>query len=64
MKRKHTNTKHCDEELLKYKTKQEYMTEKQDFFQIEIVDGETVYVCNVCYDGFYQTEELNEHIEL
>ena len=55
--RKHTNTKH-PEEVIDEKRKAQYMKDEQDFFQREIVDGQTVYACNICDEGFDHIKEF------
>ena len=35
----------------------------EDYFQIEIVDGETVYVCNICNEGLDNKNEITKHIK-
>ena len=31
-------------------------------FQIEVVEGEQVYACNICNEGFDQDAEIKKHI--
>ena len=38
------------------------MRDEQDFFQIEIMDGKTVYTCNICDEGFEHMKEIEEHV--
>ena len=38
------------------------MRDEQDFFQIEIMDGKTVYACNICDEGFEHMKEIEEHV--
>ena len=35
----------------------------EDYFQIEIVDGETVFVCNICNEGLDNEQEITTHIK-
>ena len=35
----------------------------EEYFQIEIVDGETVYVCNICNEGQDNENEFTKHIK-
>ena len=35
----------------------------EDLFQIEIVEGEELYACNVCNEGFENNDEIKKHIE-
>ena len=34
-----------------------------DMFQIEILEGESVFACNICNEGFDQDYEIRKHIE-
>ena len=34
----------------------------EDFFQIEVVDGETLYVCNICNDGVDNENMIKRHM--
>ena len=34
-----------------------------DLFQMEFVEGEQVYACNVCNEGFDKSDEIKTHIE-
>ena len=38
------------------------MTDENDMFQIEIVEIETVYACNICDQGFEGSDEVKKHI--
>ena len=31
---------------------------KKDYFQIEIVDSETLFVCNICHEGLINEQEI------
>ena len=35
----------------------------EDLFQIEIVEGEEIYACNVCNEGFEKNNKIKRHIE-
>ena len=35
----------------------------EDLFQIEIVEGEELYACNVCNEGFEKDDKIKRHIE-
>ena len=35
----------------------------EDYFQIEVVDGESLFVCNVCNEGLENEHEIEEHIK-
>ena len=35
----------------------------EDYFQIEIVDGETVIVCNICNEGLVNEQKITKHIK-
>ena len=45
------------------------MTEKEeidgieDLFQLEIVEGEDLYACNVCNEGFENNNDIKKHIQ-
>ena len=34
-----------------------------DLFQMEIVEGEQLYACNVCDEGFEKSDQIRNHIE-
>ena len=34
-----------------------------DMFQMEILEGEPVFACNICNEGFDQDYEIRKHIE-
>ena len=38
------------------------MVDVEDYFQIEFVDGEPVFGCNICNEGFNNEAEITEHI--
>ena len=66
---KHVNTKHA---LKDYETsnkeacdmsKTEDIDGIEDLFQIEIVEGEELYACNVCNEGFEKEDSIKKHIE-
>ena len=38
------------------------MVDVEDYFQIEFVDGEPVFVCNICNEGFDSEAEITDHI--
>ena len=44
------------------KNKESEMVDVEDYFQIKLVDGEPVFVCNICNEGFYSEAEIREHI--
>ena len=56
---KHINTKHAEENS---ETEYDYMREDNDFFQVEIVENEAVYACNMCDEGFDTMDEIKKHI--
>ena len=33
-----------------------------DLFQIEVLEGEEVYTCNICNEGFDKTDKVKKHI--
>ena len=53
------NTKHFKEDSKTY----EHITNENNMFQIELVEDETVYVCNTCDQGFEISEEVKKHIQ-
>ena len=38
------------------------MVDVEDYFQIEFVDGEPVFVCNICNEGFKNEADITKHI--
>ena len=48
--------------ILDEKSKESDCFEAEDYFQIEIVEGETVYVCNICNKGLDNENEITKHI--
>ena len=56
--RKNINTKHSNENSKTH----DHMTDENDMFQIEIVENETVYACNICDQGFEGSDEVKKHI--
>ena len=63
--KKHKNTKHTKHTISEFKEKYEpanqetcdtietdHSNDIQDLFQLEIVEGEELYACNVCNEGF------------
>ena len=52
------NTKHSKEDSKTY----EHITDENDMFQIEMVEDEIVYACNICDQGFKISEEVKKHI--
>ena len=61
--RKHNNTKHSNEETNTESTRCDFMVDQNDMFQIEIVEGEMLYACNICDEGYDSIEEVNRHIK-
>ena len=61
----HMNTKHVHEQIdFSNKKESECVSECiDDLFQMEFVEGEQVYACNVCNKGFDKSEEMKTHIE-
>ena len=35
-----------------------------DWFQIEVIDGESVYVCNLCNEGFDGIDSMKKHLSI
>ena len=44
------------------KNKVRELVDVEDFFQIEFVDGEPVFACNICEEGFDSETEVKGHI--
>ena len=60
--RKHVNTKHSKQDTEYESTKFDFMIDMDDMFQIELVEGNMVYACNICDEGYDSIEEVNNHI--
>ena len=45
------------------KGKESELLDVEDYFQIEVVDGETLFVCNVCNEGLDTEQEIAKHIQ-
>ena len=45
------------------KSKESEVFNAEDYFQLEYVDGEPLFVCNVCDEGFDSEAEITQHIE-
>ena len=67
--KKHFNTKHpnkcvetADEKKSGVNNANCTLDGINDMFQIEIVDGEQVYVCSICDEGFDTDDEIRNHI--
>ena len=45
------------------KGKERELLDVEDYFQIEVVDGETLFVCNVCNEGLDTEQEIAKHIQ-
>ena len=59
-------TLEISEENIKNKNEKEdkeYLEDVDDYFQIEIVDGETVYACIICDEGLDSVEEVRNHVK-
>ena len=62
---KHTNTKlKLDNHETKNKEPDHISDGIYDLFQMEILDSEEVYACNVCNEGFDTADEVKKHIEI
>ena len=63
--KKHMNTKQTHEGVDKSnKEESESLSDCiNDLFQMEFIEGEQVYACNVCNKGFDMNEEIKMHIE-
>ena len=67
--KKHTNTKHPiqNNKENEIKSKEigydlEGMESIEDLFQLEVLDGEEIYACNVCDQGFDNEDKTKNHI--
>ena len=67
--KKHRNTKHSlqnngesEVKLINKDCTLEGFEGIEDLFQIEVLDGEEVYACNVCNEGFDREDEIMKHI--
>ena len=67
--KKHLNTKHgsLQKDNAEHDSKEEVNKESldadlEDFFQIEVVDGETLYVCNICNEGVDNENMIKIHM--
>lgn len=71
---KHKNTKHKNNKQWKHKCDEcecvrnilikalFHFDDVSNLYQQKIVEGETLYVCNLCYDGFEIFEDVKKHI--
>ena len=39
------------------------MVDLEDYYQIEFVDGEPIFVCNICDEGLDTEAEITKHIK-
>ena len=67
--KKHMNTKHPLQNNVESEVKSmnkdctlEGFEGIEDLFQIEVLDGEEIYACNVCNEGFDREDEIMKHI--
>ena len=67
--KKHTNTKHPIQKIEENEIKSkeidynlEGIESIEDLFQLEVVDGDELYACNVCDQGFDIEDEIKKHI--
>ena len=44
------------------KIKERDFVDIEDYFQMEVVEGETVFVCNICNEGLDNEMEITKHI--
>ena len=63
--KKHKNTKHLHEDAdCSNKEESESVSDCiNDLFQMEFIEDEQVYACNVCNKGFDKNKEIKKHIE-
>ena len=59
---KHNNTKHPVKSVETPDDKISGVKGIDDLFQIEFLEGEQVYACNICDEGFDKEAEIREHI--
>ena len=54
-----------DSEKSKYdeNNKESEVVDVMDYFQLEFVDGEPLFVCNICNEGLDTEAEITKHIE-
>ena len=45
------------------KIKERDFVDIEDYFQMEVVEGETVFVCNICNEGLDNEMEITKHIK-
>ena len=66
--KKHKNTKHPLQNIeekgsfIKVDYNLEGIEDIEDLFQLEVLDGEQVYACNVCNHGFDMEDKIKKHI--
>ena len=58
-KAKQDNSENCENEK---NNKVSEVVDLEDYFQIEFVDGEPVFACNICNEGFNNEAEIREHM--
>ena len=59
---KHINTKHPIQNVETPDDKSSGLEGIDDMFQIEYLEGEQVYACNICDEGFDEESEIRGHI--
>ena len=42
--------------------KKSAVTDTKDFFQVKIIDGETLFACNICNEGVQDEHSIKRHI--
>ena len=66
--KQHKNTKHPLKNIeekgssIKVDCNLEVIEDIEDLFQLEVLDSEQVYVCNVCNHGFDMEDKIKKHI--
>ena len=58
-----TITENEDETKSESEPDEEEEVDFENFFQIEIVEGETVFACNICNEGFDHIKEIRKHLQ-
>ena len=61
--KKHINTKHPPTNIKTNKSEEDpILAGIDEHYQIEFIEGEQVYACNICDEGFDSEDEIKEHI--
>ena len=61
--KKHVKTNHAPLLMVDNDKEKEIVEECiEDLYQIDVMEGENEYACNVCNGGFYRDDEIKNHI--